>query len=431
MSPAKATDRNVIGGVRTSGKYVQERTRERQPAASVERVGVLHAPPFGRTSTRRFRASDAALAAAGLVVVFVGSHVAASSQERAHLHVAAYVLLTLVAATILLRHRATRLFLLLATAISGIYLALGYPYGPAMLVVALAAGTVAAHEPPRRARAFLALCAVVLVGAAFIGEYDGGDGNWFSALVQLGWVLVPGTIGTLSRSARQSRVQAQAETARRADEQSRLRLAREVHDVVGHDLSVISLQAGVALHVLDREPDQVRAALEAIRRTSTDALDELRATLAMTRGDALDARRDTGAGLGRLPGIVDGLELCGLHVRTEATGSGTLSPAADLVAFRIVQESLTNVLRHSGANRADVLLAYGQRTLTITVTDPGPIRVAPQGLPGRGLVGLAERVAEIRGVLTAEPYEDGWRVLAELPLDRDSANPGPPDVSPP
>ena len=370
-----------------------------------------------RAGCRRFGAGDLLFAVVLGLIVFGGSHVAAHAQpERESFDAVGYTLLSVGAASTLLRRFATRAFLVTATAVASTYLALGYPYGPLLIVVAAASASVAARYAIPIAGPLLVAAALTITGAAFIGEYDGGSGNWFGALAQVGWVAIAAVIGTLARNARIAGMTARGEASRRVQEESRLRLAREVHDVVGHDLSVISLQAGVALHILDREPQQVRAALEAIRQTSTRALDELRATLAMTRGDTTDARRDTGAGLARIPGVISGLELCGLTVTTTSSGfePSDLPPDVDLVAFRVIQESLTNILRHSSASTAIVDLRLEDGTLTLSITDPGPGRPAAQDVSGRGLRGLAERVREIGGRLDAGPHDDGWQVLATL-----------------
>ncbi|MCL9797659.1 sensor histidine kinase, partial [Frankia sp. AgKG'84/4] len=276
--------------------------------------------------------------------------------------------------------------------------------------------------------------------------------GWATPFEAAGLILlcgVPALVGTLVRSNRVTAAQAEEEATRRRIEQERLRLAREVHDVVGHGLSVISLRAAVALHVLDRRPEQAQLALEAIRRTSVDALDELRSTLALTRLDAPEPPSTTIAptvspgptassgptvlaaspappspappltGLRRLPSLLREVRLCGVPVELVIDGDqerlAELPADVDLAAFRIVQESLTNVLRHArrGDTRVRVELTITTGRLTIDVDDsPDPIAalapesepVAPPApVPGRGLTGLRERAAELGGTLSAGP----------------------------
>lgn len=235
--------------------------------------------------------------------------------------------------------------------------------------------------------------------------------------------MVPALIGGLVRRARAASARADEEATARRAEQERLRNAREVHDVIGHGLSVISLQAGVALHVLDRRPELARPALEAVRATSVKALDQLRATLAT---DAAEGRPP--GGLMRLGTIVEQVRLAGLAVEVETVGAaGTLPADVDVAALRVVQESLTNVLRHAGPATARVQLFYGPYWLEVSVSDDG-VRKAPGAnlaSSGRGLSGLRRRAEELSGFLDAGPgTAGGWRVRAILPTTRGGCPPG-------
>jgi signal transduction histidine kinase len=225
----------------------------------------------------------------GLVIILASGKAAEDQLSARPLDAAAYAVLALAVATVPLRRHAPMAMLAAATMIISTYLALGYPYGPIILVLAVAAYSVAVRHPVRRVATAVVPATVIFVVGADLGGYRllvgaGGDWlDWLALVAKSGFVLVPAFIGVLMQQSRTYAEQAKEEATRRKVEQERLRVAREVHDVVGHSLSIISLQAGVALHVLDRRPEQAQVALEAIRRTSLDALDELRATLALTR----------------------------------------------------------------------------------------------------------------------------------------------------
>jgi signal transduction histidine kinase len=189
-----------------------------------------------------------------------------------------------------------------------------------------------------------------------------------------------------------------------------------VHDVVGHGLAAINMQAEIALHLLHRKPEQAEAALTAISRTSKQGLDELRATLTAVRGDA---GRAPMPGHGELPALRDRLAHAGLPVSLTIEGEpdGPLPGAVDLAAYRIVQEALTNVLRHAGATSAEVAITYAPGALELEVTDRG-LGGVPSG-PGSGIAGMRERAAALGGELTAGPRPGGgFRVHAALPVAR-------------
>jgi len=213
---------------------------------------------------------------------------------------------------------------------------------------------------------------------------------------------------------------ARADEARRRRGEERLRIARELHDVLAHDISLINVQAGVALHLLDERPGQARDALAAIKHASKDALGELRSVLEALRTDEHAPRAPT-AGLARLGDVVDGAAAAGLAIETEIEGEPAPLPAAvDLAALRIVQEALTNVIRHAGAARAAVRLRYERAALLVEVADGGRGAAADgagQDGGGNGIAGMAERAASLGGTLEAGPRPGGgFRVRARLPL---------------
>jgi signal transduction histidine kinase len=228
------------------------------------------------------------------------------------------------------------------------------------------------------------------------------------------------------RFGREETTRSREEEGRRYAYEERLRVAREIHDVVGHGLAVINMQAGVALHVLgkrrdaERGPDEVTAALEAIKSASKDALEDLRGTLAVFRQADGVAPRRPAPGLGQLDGLVADMTENGLPVDLTVSGERAGVPGGvDLAAYRIVQESLTNVLRHSGAARATVRVRYGPGEVALEVLDDGKgpdPGAAANG--GHGIVGMRERAAAVGGTLDAGPRpEGGFRVHAILPTE--------------
>ncbi|HEY7014400.1 MAG TPA: histidine kinase [Streptosporangiaceae bacterium] len=214
------------------------------------------------------------------------------------------------------------------------------------------------------------------------------------------------------------------EQRRRASEE-RMRMARDLHDVVAHNISVINVQANTALHLMDRQPERARSALVTINDVSKQALVELRSVLGVLRDVDESAPRAPAPGLARLGDLVDNAAAAGLTVRTEQDGRQVPLPAdVDLAAYRIVQEALTNSARHSGGRLATVHLGYGDGALEIEVCDDGPPRPRGAGPPGgagngsgNGIAGMTERAAALGGTLTAGPRPDGgFEVRARLPL---------------
>jgi signal transduction histidine kinase len=204
------------------------------------------------------------------------------------------------------------------------------------------------------------------------------------------------------------------EAARRRAMEERLRIARELHDSLTHSISVIQIQAGVAVHLARKRGEEVSPALLAIQEAGTDAGRELRATLGVLRSE------EEGSGLCQLDGLVERARAAGLPVTVTVTGAERpLPPEVDQAAYRIVQEALTNVSRHAGHARASVQLHYTPQTLSIQVDDDGTgtstVTSTRASGPGLGLVGMRERVSALGGQLQAGPQDGGFRVRAELP----------------
>ncbi|CAM5260699.1 sensor histidine kinase [Streptomyces aurantiogriseus] len=360
------------------------------------------------------------------VFVLVGSNFAAHEQqgERAALDPFARVLLLVAAASLLWRHRHPVHVVFGTAAATALYLGAGYPYGPVLLTVAVAcfAAVVAGHRQAAWTALGL-LWAVHLLVAHWLYRWLPPSGDPAAAWAQEGvvaaWVVAILAVSELARARREQWARERAERAqaarRRADEE-RLRIARELHDVLAHSLSVINVQAGVGLALLDADPEQARTALTTIKSASKEALGEVRQVLDTLRTPG-DAPRAPAPGLDRLPELVEQAARAGLTV--EVTGEPPrLPPGTDLAAFRIVQEALTNVVRHSGSRHARVHLDEAGGTLRLRIDDDGPAAHADAGGSGNGLAGMRERAAALGGTIEAGPRDDGgFRVLAVLPTE--------------
>jgi signal transduction histidine kinase len=211
------------------------------------------------------------------------------------------------------------------------------------------------------------------------------------------------------------------EEARRRVAEERIRIARDLHDVIAHGLATINLHSGVAAHVAQRHPEQVAPTLRAIKQVSGEVLDELRATLQVLRtsDDAEDVPLAPTPGLERIDALVDGIRAAGQPVelhRHDDVVDGSIPTAVDVAAYRIVQESLSNVMRHAGRAEARIAVVRTPQFLDIEVVDDG-LGAAAKDEPGQGLVGMRERAEGVGGELEAGPRPGGgYRVHARLPL---------------
>ncbi|MET9514281.1 histidine kinase [Streptomyces sp. NPDC002994] len=363
-----------------------------------------------------------------LVIAFVqmGSGFAAGEQiDREQLDVFARLLLFVGAALLLLRHRYPVFVAFGTSAAAMVYLGAGYPYGPVFIPAAM--GCFAAIVAGHRRAAWWAL-GMLWVGHVLSSHWlyrwlpPGGDepAPWGQELVVAAWVVAILAASELVRVRREQwareRVERQAAEKRRADEE-RLRIARELHDVLAHSISVINVQAGMGLALLDADPEQARSALTTIKAASKEALGEVRQVLDTLRAPG-DAPRSPAPGLDRLPELVEQASGAGLTVEVVTEGvRSDLPPGADLAAFRVVQEALTNVVRHSGSRTARVRLGYAPDRLDLRIDDDGPATGGAAGGSGNGLVGMRERAAALGGTIEAGPRPDGgFRVEATLPF---------------
>jgi signal transduction histidine kinase len=349
---------------------------------------------------------------------------------------------------LLFRRRWPEAALVVAFAAAAGYAATGYPRGPAGFP-AFVFAMVSAIMLGRRAFAWgvvaVAYPAFVWLPSVIPDEEEQAS-SLASRAVDLAWLPLIGAASEMARSRlerRAERAHAQREEAGRRATEERLLIARELHDVLAHNISLINVQSGVALHLLDERPEQARPALVAINEASEEALGELRSVL-----DALHVSRDEDpargrsgawaprsptAGLPDIDGLVRRTRSAGLDVPLAVKGTARPVPAGvDLAAFRIVQEALTNVVRHAGDDaRATVRLVYGPAELVVQIDDdgrgggPGGRRVGHraddgQGC-GRGIAGMRERVHTLGGTFAAGPRPGrGFRVRAQFPL-RDGA----------
>ncbi|MET8223464.1 sensor histidine kinase [Streptomyces sp. NPDC005301] len=364
------------------------------------------------------------------VFVLAGSTFASHAQadERAPLDVFARVLLLAGCGVLLWRQRYPAFAAFATAAAATVYLGAGYAYGPVFLTVAVGCfgAIVAGHR-----RAAWAAVGMLWVGHVLVAHWlyvwlppaGGEPAAWSQEIVTATWVIAIVAVSELARVRREQWARDRAERAlaarRRADEE-RLRIARELHDVLAHSISVINVQAGVGLALLDSDPEQARTALTTIKTASKEALGEVRQVLDTLRAPG-EAPRAPAPGLDRLPELVEQAASAGLTV--EVLGRvPALAPGTDLAAFRIVQEALTNVVRHSGSRSARVRIDRAEGALRLRIDDDGPATGADAGGSGNGLAGMRERAAALGGTIEAGPLAGGgFRVLAVLPLKSEEA----------
>jgi signal transduction histidine kinase len=367
---------------------------------------------------------DGALAAGLAAFLTVGTYFASQGQpDRRPFDAGAIALVIVAAGALAWRRRRPVAVLGVVFGAALIYFVVGYANGPIWLalIVAYFTAVVGGHR----------LAAAVTAAVGF------GVFPWLDHLLRdqpgpslvgmaglAAWLLVLLGVAEAIRIRRERMVEAarirEEEALRRAGEE-RLRIARELHDTLGHHLSLISMQSGVALHLNKELPEQARSSLAAIKQASKEALAELRSVLDILRQEGEPASRSPTWTLARLQDVVSQAAAAGLVVRTESDGEVRPLPfAVDVAAFRIVQEALTNVARHAGPATATVRISYGDRDLSVQVDDDGRGLSAHGSAPGsgKGLVGMRERVAALGGDLQAGPRPGGgFRVRACLPLD--------------
>jgi signal transduction histidine kinase len=375
-------------------------------------------------------AVDAGIAAAVLAAELGASHAAGTWNPHLHHHPApgilAYVLLAAGGVSLLARRR--------------------YPVGVLAVTLATAIGAMALHADvvwfaltvafltavvARERAAAIASLVIGYVAAVWppwlIGQSGHASVTFALGLAAgLAFLLIIGELIRI-RSQRTAAVAlGREEEMRRRASEERMRMARDLHDVVAHNIAVINVQANTALHLMDRQPERARSALVTINDVSKQALVELRSVLGVLRDvdEASRSPRAPAPGLARLGDLAEHAAAAGLTVRVEEGGERAALPAdVDLTAYRIIQEALTNSARHSGGANATVRLRHGEDALLIEVDDDGrPDGAGGSGGSGNGIAGMTERAAALGGTLEARPRADGgFAVRARLPLHRSEA----------
>lgn len=346
------------------------------------------------------------LAVAGVVIArLIDPHL----EPGAPLDAAGAVLIVVAALALAVRRRWPIVAVAGSAGATTLYLLLGHSYGPIFVSLGIAVYSLARYCPPRQS----AIAATVVL-AALLTHLITNQQAWNEALggwPSSGWVVVPYAAGLSVRLARQAREQERAQHV--ADE--RVRLAQDVHDIVGHNLAAIKMQADVALHVMRKNPGQAEAALRAISGSSGEALGELRTALTELSSDG---SRSPTPGLARLDELGDRMRAAGLRVRIERTGTPRALPGpVDVAGYRVVQEALTNVLRHGPVPQARVQVRYRDGGVSLVITNPVPWGFpAPEVGGGMGLAGMRRRVTSGGGRFGAAITADShFQVTADIP----------------
>ena len=380
-------------------------------------------------AARRARRLDAALAVGLAVFLLVGTYFAAHEQPARRAYDAgAAVLLLLAAGPLAFRRRWPVAVLWFVFGICLTYFVFDYPAGPIWITLIVSSFS-AALEGHLRAAAIVAAVGFVVFPWLDYVLRDRPAPSIASLLGLAAWLLVILGAGWFVRIRREriaEDIRMRREEALRRTSEERLRIARELHDALGHHLSLINVQSGVALHLNERLPEQTRDSLTAIKDASKEALGELRSVLEILREGGESAPRAPALTLDRLDDLAAQASTAGLKVRTETEGVARPLPfGVEAAAFRIIQEALTNVTRHAGQATATVRVSYGPRDLTVEIDDDGKASSTPTAPAatmasggGRGILGMRERAAAFGGKLEAGPRsEGGFRVRATLPLD--------------
>src|SRR5215218_10128494 len=429
--------------LRTRGPGVY--ARERMPASGGSPIVADMEPSRGAPLARGRALAVDVLLAVGVAAVQV---LASWASERIGigrspawrpLDPLAWILLVAGPLALLVRRRWPARVLAVTLACGLAYAARTYPEGPSQLAIYPALWTVALTLPRRAAWVAAAGTAVAVAGAELFlyGDtmFDGEPlyaavtvfaAMWWGEAVRARRAYVAELRDRAERAER-----TREEEARRRVDEERMRIARELHDVVSHTIGVISVQAGVAAHLLHRRPDKAADSLAAIRQASDEALGELHAMLGVLRdgdGDGGRAPLTPAPGLAELDALVAQAAGAGVEVTVSLEGEPRrLPPAVDLACYRVVQESLTNVVRHAGASRAEVTVTHHDGRVVVEVTDDGragPTDGSGAGSgngngagSGQGILGMRERARALGGSLEAGPRPGGgFRVQATLPV---------------
>lgn len=362
-----------------------------------------------------------------------------------------YALVAIAGVALVWRRRYPIAVLVVTVVCDGIYAAAGFVDGALLVSVLVALYTVAslASRPAspglpaavvRKEITAAQIGGVIALAVGWLAAGLGGPFGWLGGANSVRWAVIIAAVavGTVRGNRRQLLAamteraeraeQTREEEARRRVDAERLRIARELHDVVAHSMSMINVQAGAAAHVLEDHPEQAAEALQAIKVASREGLRELRAILNVLRQADEGEATAPAPGLDNVSSLVAAADQSGLQATASVVGTPRpVPPTVELAAYRIVQESLTNVLRHARARRAAVELEYLPEAMIVRVDDDGRALgdEFTQGT-GAGITGMRERAEVLGGTVRAGPKpEGGWRVEARLP-----APPGAPARSP-
>jgi signal transduction histidine kinase len=358
--------------------------------------------------------------AAGVAAILLVTGLS-EQDSAANLDLLGYGLLTASGLALAARRRAPVPVLAVTGLCAVGYQAAGVDVPAVAYLFAVYAAVRAGHRTITVVASVIMLAALPLAAIAS-GLHDTGEAfAQARGALELAWLIAAGAAGEALRQAERRAAEAERtreETARRRADEERLHIARELHDSLTHQISVIKVQAEVAVHLARKRGEQVPEALLAIREAGREAARELRATLEALRDDDKNPPR----GLDHVPELVQRARTTGLDAKLTIEGHRNDVPAAvDRTAYRIVQESLTNIARHAAAATAWVRIDYRPDALVIRVDDDGKATSDTAPVPGVGLLGMRERVTALGGHLRAAPRsEGGFTVQAELPVDQPS-----------
>jgi signal transduction histidine kinase len=381
---------------------------------------------YGHGVSRRSWALDLALAAVVVALGQLEAWLGINASHRQGPHWAEALVYGVTGALVVLRRVDPLLCLCLITGTSIVgFAAAGSPEGLGVMLPALVgAYSVARWEARRPPWWGLVLVALLWAGWDALDPHDTTVRAHLAGLLWISPWIIAWLIGALVRSQAQNlqqRRQARVQRAAQAVAEERNRIARELHDVIGHSVSVMTVQASAVRRRLGPEQEVERQALETVEAVGREALGEMRRMVGVLRdpdaGDGAD--REPPPGLAQLDSLVEKFRTAGLPVELTVTGEPrALAPGLDLTAYRLVQEGLTNTLRHAvNLHRAEVSVAFGGDQLQLAVRDDG-IVTRPDAEAGHGLLGMRERVAVYGGQLTARPRADGgFELLATVPLE--------------
>lgn len=377
-------------------------------------------PPWTGVWQESHRRADVAMVLMVIAIEIIGTFFIAPFQPDHRAPDAVAVALLIAGATVLVFwRRYPGLVIIFANSITLLYLLLDYPKEFVFLTTIIAFFTAVMQG--RKVLGWAVLVAEFVLFPwlpYFLGNEPAPTSTKILGLA--GWLIVLATVAEIAHIRRQRRLRALEEEARQRASEERLRIAQELHDVLGHNLSLISVQAGVALHLIDQQPEQTRVALAVIKEVSKEALGELRSVLEVLRQVNETPPRAPSPGLAHLSDLLSRASEAGLQVHTRVIGDLQGLPATvDLAAFRIVQEALTNVMRHSGQTSSSIDVTRTAQELTLQIDNAVGNQAPGDGIgSGQGILGMQERAIALGGLLEAGPRPDGgFRVWARLPLN--------------